>query len=88
MNRRTHGSLKLFLQEVTGVNQDSLIAFLSDGQQLREDNLRDLAGAQDQVDYLILLMIQSTDLQSAVHIRIQQRLPGPPAGRCPPRSQS
>lgn len=43
------GSLELFLHQQTGVEEEAIIAYLSDGRRLRNDNIRDLAGAQDQV---------------------------------------
>lgn len=43
------GSLNVFLSEVTGVEPDSIISFLSDGQQIRNENLAELGGKQDQV---------------------------------------
>ena len=46
---RRLGSLELFLQQETGVDQDSVLAYLSDGRRLRSENVRELAGAHDQV---------------------------------------
>jgi hypothetical protein len=43
------GSLELFLQQETGVPEEAVLAYLSDGRMLRSDNVRELAGAQDQV---------------------------------------
>lgn len=43
------GSLELFLHQQTGVDEEAIIAYLSDGRRLRNDSIRDLAGAQDQV---------------------------------------
>ncbi|EJD40137.1 hypothetical protein AURDEDRAFT_115945 [Auricularia subglabra TFB-10046 SS5] len=37
-----YGSLEAFLQDVTGVNQAAVLAYLSDGRRLRSDNLREL----------------------------------------------
>lgn len=42
------GSLELFLHQETGVDEDAIIAYLSDGRRLRNENIRDLAGAEDQ----------------------------------------
>lgn len=39
----------MFLQQETGVDQDSVLAYLSDGRRLRSENVRELAGAHDQV---------------------------------------
>lgn len=39
----------MFLQQETGVDQDSVLAYLSDGRRLRSENVRELAGATDQV---------------------------------------
>ena len=49
ISSRRLGSLELFLQQETGVDQDSVLAYLSDGRRLRSDNVRELAGAHDQV---------------------------------------
>lgn len=46
---RRLGSLELFLQQETGVDQDSVLAYLSDGRRLMSENVRELAGAHDQV---------------------------------------
>lgn len=43
------GSLELFLHQQTGVDEEAIIAYLSDGRRLRNDSIRELAGAQDQV---------------------------------------
>lgn len=48
-NRR--GSLKAFISELTGIEQGSIICFLSDGQQLRDENLRQLAGTPEDVSF-------------------------------------
>lgn len=43
------GSLELFLHQETGVEQDAVLAYLSDGRRLTNSNVRELAGSQDQV---------------------------------------
>lgn len=43
------GSLKTFLSEITGVDPASIICFLSDGQQLTDANIRQLAGSPEDV---------------------------------------
>lgn len=43
------GSLETFLHEVTGVEEAAVLAYLSDGRRLRDENIRELAGAVDQV---------------------------------------
>lgn len=48
------GSLEQFLSKETGIDHDSILAYLSDGTRLRNDNVRELAGVQDQVGYYIL----------------------------------
>ena len=42
-------SLEHFLQEETGVQEDAVLAYLSDGRRLQKENIRDLAGMEDQV---------------------------------------
>jgi hypothetical protein len=43
------GSLESFLRREIGIEESAALAYLSDGRRLRTDNVRDLAGAQDQV---------------------------------------
>lgn len=43
------GSLELFLHQETDVEEDAILAYLSDGRRLRNENVRELAGAEDQV---------------------------------------
>jgi autophagy-related protein 11 len=43
------GSLESFLHKEIGIEESAALAYLSDGRRLRTDNVRDLAGAQDQV---------------------------------------
>ena len=38
-----------FLHAHTGVDADAILAYLSDGRRLGNDNVRELAGAPDQV---------------------------------------
>ncbi|KAI0277952.1 hypothetical protein BGY98DRAFT_976913 [Russula aff. rugulosa BPL654] len=42
------GSLESFLRKEIGIEESAALAYLSDGRRLRTDNVRDLAGAQDQ----------------------------------------
>jgi hypothetical protein len=49
------GSLEVLLCKEIGIEESAVLAYLSDGRRLRTDNVRDLAGAQDQVRLLILL---------------------------------
>lgn len=46
---RRAGSLEEFLAHETGVEDEAILAYLSDGQRLRSDNVRELAGSKDQV---------------------------------------
>ncbi|KAH9061060.1 putative peripheral membrane protein [Lactarius vividus] len=43
------GSLEAFLRKEIGIEEGAVLAYLSDGRRLRTDNVRDLAGAQDQM---------------------------------------
>ncbi|KIM22566.1 hypothetical protein M408DRAFT_18149 [Serendipita vermifera MAFF 305830] len=45
---RKPNTLRPLLSSLTSIDPAAIIMFLSDGQQLREDNIRDLSGAQDQ----------------------------------------
>jgi hypothetical protein len=51
------GSLELFLHQETSVDEEAVLAYLSDGRRLRNDNIRDLAGAEDQVRDLSPLIL-------------------------------
>ncbi|KAG9313565.1 hypothetical protein JVU11DRAFT_5892 [Chiua virens] len=46
------GSLEHFIHQEIGVDQDAILAYLSDGTRLRTDNVRELVGAQDQTIYV------------------------------------
>lgn len=46
------GSLELFVQQVTSVEQDAVLAYLSDGTRLTNANLRELAGSDDQMIFV------------------------------------
>ncbi|KIJ15923.1 hypothetical protein PAXINDRAFT_168901 [Paxillus involutus ATCC 200175] len=46
------GSLELFIHQEVGVDQDAILAYLSDGTRLRTDNVRELVGAHDQTIYV------------------------------------
>ncbi|KAI0049190.1 hypothetical protein FA95DRAFT_921642 [Auriscalpium vulgare] len=46
------GSLEIFLHQEIGIEQDAILAYLSDGRRLWTENIRDLAGAQDQTIYV------------------------------------
>lgn len=43
------GDLESFLCEHTGVDRNAVLAYLSDGRRLTNDNVRDIASAQDEV---------------------------------------
>ncbi|KAI0767884.1 hypothetical protein BC629DRAFT_1596149 [Irpex lacteus] len=46
------GSLENFLNEETGVDEQDILAYLPDGRRLRNENVRDLAGVEDQTIYV------------------------------------
>lgn len=66
------GSLEIFLQQETGVDQDAVLAYLSDGRRLTNNNIRELAGAQDQVRS-VFWPYHRTD-HHQVHLCFQQTL--------------
>ncbi|KAF8527616.1 hypothetical protein BU17DRAFT_39351, partial [Hysterangium stoloniferum] len=45
-------SLEYFLHQVTGVDEAAVLAYLSDGRRLRDENLRELAGSADQAIFV------------------------------------
>ncbi|KAF7360792.1 Cytochrome P450 [Mycena venus] len=46
------GSLELFLHQETGIDQDSVLAYLPDGRRLTNTNIRELNGSQTQSIYV------------------------------------
>ncbi|KAI0087342.1 hypothetical protein BDY19DRAFT_246729 [Irpex rosettiformis] len=46
------GTLERFLSEETCVEEDDILAYLPDGRRLRNENVRDLAGVEDQTIYV------------------------------------
>ena len=42
-------SLEHWIQDEAGVPEDAILAYLSDGRRLFKENIRDLAGVEDQV---------------------------------------
>ncbi|KAI0828599.1 hypothetical protein BC628DRAFT_80200 [Trametes gibbosa] len=44
--------LDAFISQKTGVPQQAVWAYLADGRPLRNDNIRDLAGVEDQVGWV------------------------------------
>ncbi|KAI0631177.1 hypothetical protein C8Q77DRAFT_1131798 [Trametes polyzona] len=56
-----------FISEKTGVPQDAIWAYLSDGRPLRSDNIRDLAGVEDQTIYVFNKLYLSMDIEQALH---------------------
>ena len=48
------GTLQQFLENVANVHQDAVLAYLSDGRRLTNENIRDLAGAQDDVSLILM----------------------------------
>lgn len=47
------GSLELFVHQESGIDHEAVLAYLSDGQRLTNSNVRDLAGAADQVRHIL-----------------------------------
>ncbi|KII87895.1 hypothetical protein PLICRDRAFT_112259 [Plicaturopsis crispa FD-325 SS-3] len=60
------GSLELFLHRETGVDEEAILVYLSDGQRLRSDNLRELAGAHDQSIYVFNKYYLDFDLEEVL----------------------
>ncbi|GBE88766.1 hypothetical protein BKA93DRAFT_774471 [Sparassis latifolia] len=61
------GNLESHLEEKTGVSQDAILAYLSDGRRLRDENIRDLAGVQDQIIYVFNKRYLDLDLNQVLH---------------------
>ncbi|KAG2142447.1 putative peripheral membrane protein [Suillus clintonianus] len=72
------GSLEAFLHEETGVDQDAILAYLSDGTRLRTDNVRELVGAHDQTIYVFNKYYLDFDLNDVLHeLRVNPPLQPP-----------
>ncbi|TDL25201.1 putative peripheral membrane protein [Rickenella mellea] len=69
------GSLEDFLQEETGVDRDAILAYLSDGRRLRNDNIRELAGAQDETIFVFNKYYLDDDLDEVLReLRVEPAL--------------
>ena len=66
-------SLDHFIYENTGVPPEAIWAYLSDGRPLKADNIRELAGLEDQVRLLDSLRCRRTH-NVLDNIRLQQEL--------------
>ncbi|KAL1744863.1 hypothetical protein HDZ31DRAFT_63668 [Schizophyllum fasciatum] len=65
------GSLELFVQQETGVDQDAVLAYLSNGTRLTNTNLRELAGANDQTIFVFdknYLDIELDEVLNRLHV--------------------
>ena len=51
----SEGNLERALQQKTGISEDAIIAYLPDGRRLTTDNVRELAGAAEDVGAQCLL---------------------------------
>ncbi|KAA1472524.1 putative peripheral membrane protein [Dentipellis sp. KUC8613] len=69
------GSLELFLHQEIGVEEDAVLAYLSDGRRLRNDNVRELAGSQDQSIFVFNKYYLDEDLDTVLHeLRVEPPL--------------
>ncbi|RDB29904.1 Autophagy-related protein 11 [Hypsizygus marmoreus] len=72
------GSLELFLQQETGVEQDAILAYLSDGRRLTNTNVRELAGSHDQSIYVFNKYYLDYDLDDILRdLRVEAPLEPP-----------
>ncbi|KAH8103090.1 putative peripheral membrane protein [Cristinia sonorae] len=82
------GNLGIFLQNETGVAADCVLAYLADGRRLHDENLRELAGAQDQTIYVFNKAYLDLDMSEVlervrVHATLQPPVEEPPLARPP-----
>ncbi|KAF9443803.1 putative peripheral membrane protein [Macrolepiota fuliginosa MF-IS2] len=84
------GSLELFIHQETGLNQDAVLAYLSDGRRLTNSNVRDLAGAADQtifvfnkfyLDYELEDVLKDLHVQPALQPVVEESIPATPPFR-------
>ncbi|EIW55097.1 uncharacterized protein TRAVEDRAFT_172756 [Trametes versicolor FP-101664 SS1] len=59
--------LDQFISEKTGIPHDAIWAYLSDGRPLRNDNIRDLAGVEDQTIYVFNKAYLSMDTEQVLN---------------------
>lgn len=72
------GSLEIFLHQETGVEQDAVIAYLSDGRRLTNSNVRELAGSHDQSIYVFNKHYLDYDLDDVLRdLRVEAPLQPP-----------
>ncbi|KAF9239828.1 putative peripheral membrane protein [Melanogaster broomeanus] len=72
------GSLELFLHQEIGVDQDAVLAYLSDGTRLRTDNIRELVGAHDQTIYVFNKYYLDIDMSDVLReLRVEPPLQPP-----------
>ncbi|KIK99177.1 hypothetical protein PAXRUDRAFT_569510 [Paxillus rubicundulus Ve08.2h10] len=84
------GSLELFIHQEIGVDQDAILAYLSDGTRLRTDNVRELVGAHDQTIYVfnkhyldidLLDVLKELTMQPPLQLPIEEVLSATPPYR-------
>ncbi|KAH7887046.1 putative peripheral membrane protein [Phlebopus sp. FC_14] len=72
------GSLELFLHQEIGVDQDAILAYLSDGTRLRTDNVRELVGAHDQTIFVFNKYHLDIDMEDVLQeLRVEPPLQPP-----------
>jgi hypothetical protein len=71
----SQGSLEKFLKEETGVEEEDILAYLPDGRRLYNENIRDLAGAEDQVRADCYGKHKGVQFTATDDICVQQSLP-------------
>ncbi|TFK67866.1 hypothetical protein BDN72DRAFT_73954 [Pluteus cervinus] len=60
------GSLELFIHQETGVEQEAILAYLSDGRRLTSANVRELAGSQDQTIFVFNKSLLECNVEEVV----------------------
>ncbi|KAL0062038.1 oligomeric, coiled-coil, peripheral membrane protein [Marasmius tenuissimus] len=60
------GSLEQFIQQETGIEADAVLAYLTDGRRLMNNNLRDFAGSQDQSIFVFNKLYLDYDLEEVI----------------------
>ncbi|EGO03760.1 putative peripheral membrane protein [Serpula lacrymans var. lacrymans S7.3] len=72
------GSLENFLHQETGVDQEAILAYLSDGTRLRTANMRELVGAHDQTIFVFNKYYLDFDLDEVLQeLKIEPSLQPP-----------
>ncbi|THV00458.1 hypothetical protein K435DRAFT_818316 [Dendrothele bispora CBS 962.96] len=71
-------TLEVFLQEVTRVEAEAVLAYVTDGRRLTKENIRELAGMQDQMIFVFNKAYLDYDFEQVLHsLQVEPQLQPP-----------